>query len=144
MADKNIVILEGTARRVKFHKSTNGTEFCSLYLETNFFKNYIDINNVDETRQQNFINLLIFNNTGHNLVDYLKRENFCSGMRVNVIGYLSTYKREVKGMSIIVLNIVVMDISILLTNETKKKIMRSGQENSDKEIYVDKEEEDYE
>ena len=127
MLDKNFVVLEGIAGDdVKFGRAVNGKEYCTFSLAINSFNR--ELGDEDEyTRATNYIRILAFNNKKSRLVDYLKRVGFHRGQRVNIFGMLASHKSEYKGIDIIQNNVVVRDITVVLTK--KKEDGKKEKEN---------------
>ena len=116
--DVNEVTLSGIAGDdVKFGRAINGKEYCTFSLRVvPYDKRYGDNEN-ESSRSANYIRIVVFNNRTFKHVDYLRSVNFHRGQRVNVFGWLSSRKTEIKGNNIIQLSVVVRKIEIEQTKQ---------------------------
>lgn len=117
--DVNEVTLSGVAGDdVKFGRAINGKEYCTFSLRVvPYDKRYGDNEN---SRSANYIRIVVFNNRTFKHVDYLRTVGFHRGQRVNLFGWLSSRKTEIKGNNIIQLSVVVRKIEVVQKQKDSK------------------------
>ena len=126
MLDKNIVWLEGLiGDDAKFGRTEDGKEYFTFSLCVNSFIKEIS-DKTERTHSQNFIRTTVFDKKQ---IAYLRRVDAHRGMRVTILGRLSSYKTEYKGIDFIQLSIIVRDIGVIQPKSMKKKkIIESEQQ----------------
>lgn len=110
--DKNFVHLEGSiGDDIKFGNADNGNPYCTFTLIVDsYFKETRDTTERDYSRT--FIRVFVY---GKSQLEYLKRVGVKQGNRASIFARLSSHRTEFGSKSIIQLNVVVRDITIIKT-----------------------------
>lgn len=110
--DKNEVYLCGIAGDdVKYGKAKNGKDYCTFSLQVVPYDEKYDSHETFP-RIVNYIRIVVFNRKSNRFVDYLKSVGFHRGQRVEIFGWLSSRKTEIKGNNIIQISVVTRKIVI--------------------------------
>lgn len=130
MKDKNIVWLEGLiGDDFKYAKTKECKEFCTFTLCLNsYLKELAD--STEQMHNNTFIRITAYDKK---LLEYLKRVRAHRGQRVSIMGRLSSYKSEYKGVELIQLSVVVRDISVIQTKKFKSDNNIKDNEDGNKE-----------
>ncbi len=110
--DKNFVHLEGSiGDDIKWGNADNGNPYCTFTLIVDsYFKETRDPTERDHSRT--FIRVFVY---GKPQLEYLKRVSVRQGNRASIFARLSSHKTEFGSKTIIQLNVVVRDITIIKT-----------------------------
>jgi hypothetical protein len=108
--DKNIVFLDGIINdNARFGKSSEVKEYYTFSLEINAMAIAMSFRD-GRTHSQSYVRVFVYDK---DQLDYLKRNNVRRGMRVSIMGRLSSYGKEIKGVRFTNLCVVCKDIEII-------------------------------
>lgn len=111
--DKNIVILGGLiGDDYKYGKTEEGKEYATFsLLVNNFSKDFADA--TERTHSQQMLRITCFDKQQ---IEYLQKVGARRGVRVEILGRLTTFKKEYKGNPFIQMSVTVRDIEIVKTS----------------------------
>lgn len=118
MLGKNICFLSGQiAAPLKFGKAQNGNEYVSFVLEVQTKENA----DVTEFQSNNKVSVMCFKSS---VIKYIREVNVNYTSHVVLIGFVSAYKKEIKGKLMVINTITATDLYAIKTSKDKKDEQR--------------------
>lgn len=114
MLGKNICFLSGQiAAPLKFGKAQNGNEYVSFVLEVQT-KEDADVN---EFQSNNKVSVMCFKS---NIIKYIKEMGIGFATHVVLIGFISAYKKEIKGKLMVINTVTATDLYAIKTKNDER------------------------
>lgn len=127
MIGKNIVFLVGQiVSTYKYGKSQNGNEYVSFVL---LITQKADAHTT-ERQASNTVSVMCFK---PNVIKYLKEVGVKYGSNVVINGFVSSYKKEIKGKEIVINTVTATDIYAITTPAKAKSKVENSEDDENEE-----------
>ena len=114
MLGRNICFLSGQiAAPLKFGKAQNGNEYVSFVLEVQTKENA----DVTELQSDNKVSVMCFKSS---VIKYIKDMDVGFATHVCLLGFISSYKKEIKGKLIIINTVNATDLYVIKTKKDER------------------------